>query len=1326
MKHTRLLLHAFLLPLIALVALLAAALPAGAATPLEELQGKYVTITAPCAAEVEKDHWYVMYNVGRKGFLCDDESKLHLCTAPPSPDAMKYLVRITDVGGVQCLQTGIGRYFKYLSTSNNNGTTTTCTASNNAFTYGPISDGCFWLKDKNGMVLDANALGTALDANTLVAGWGKDTPTSATGNNSWRFFPVEFFDATDELADVPYTVGNFSFQSVSEGTYLHLDANNLSLTADELQGTALWCIDGTWSLGVAEGSGQKTHVHIGTGGKFSAGPSSPITLYRVSEVDGGSFVYTKAQHIIDGGTYLIVGQHEGSDYAMLDIVDKSGTADQRMLSSKVTFADDGTATFTGTNASDAAHHHWQLHYGAGVIQEPFVYTVGETGGASGSGKPLLTIACVSDIHTQDGWISNTGWADQENGIPKSKMLKDVRVRESLAEAVTALKKENVDVLIVGGDCHSDVTVTEEHWRKARTLMAEALRSVKSAADTDDTEIPVLYVNGNHEYEVASTWGGSGKGYYNWRHTRPFNAGEYYDFPMLSDIGVLAADYDCFYDEAPNDAATTTKKTMPVLAAYHYSIKGFDFVVLNCGKHLFHNANNYSYSDESVAWVERKLQQIYADDPSHSKTVFFALHIPFGDSNSINTSEDKGMSYYDSTHRLKKVLAQYPGLVMLYGHDHGQDLAYIRTKTSQRVTRYDTQGNVMATADGVISFDKDITTGEPMKVKDYTAQSVIFHPYSGKTTASLGVRGTYLVGSAAPQRTLALLDTPSTCTLIPETDGGISLRLGDGSQHLVFNNGFGLSSADHQRLVLYRVSIEGDNFTVAPVQQAEPDGIYLIGSDTHVYKVGATRPLSPADSYAVSAFNSYFWRAEIPADAQPSFVSSFMGSMRYYANSNGEPAAGGTGARKLIQGLIIYVYPDRIVFNMKNFRNNVGARVRNELAPYVIRRATTQLADEEVVKHNPSQAYYRRVDDLAQLTDRSVCLLVDETRHRALGTPDVGTGKFSAIELQNDAEGHIAVSPSASACELIFEKKPEGAIRLENGSDQWYLRTHDGYIKNNDTRLYYRQQSLNYASANPLANESMTGSIVPWTVTMTDEGVVNIENDLVGPLKKQSTGMTTGTFHLYQKVVAPVFDAQTHLAAYYSEHALMMPEGTEAYTISSLADDGSLRFVRQTTKVPAKTGLILRQQGQTASVEIPVIEDRYAAALSNYLGGTLADRTTTPPLTEAGTTAADYRFYRFDGNSFKAVDAEAAPFVNTAGQAFLALPSALAEAYESAPATALTARLDGAESNGIKDIVYPAALTADDEVFNLAGQRVGAASTLPAGLYIVGGKKMMVK
>ena len=283
-------------------------------------------------------------------------------------------------------------------------------------------------------------------------------------------------------------------------------------------------------------------------------------------------------------------------------------------------------------------------------------------------KPILTIGCLSDLHSQQTLISGK--------------VDEVRLRGTVTNTLEAMKaEEDLDLIVLGGDYLSDVTIPLENYIRMRELLVEATR----AAFPEGGKTPVIYVNGNHEYEVAN-FDYLPKGY---------NAGDYYSIPMKTDIGELP-EGDAFYEIADNGSAGTTR----LLAAYHYVVKGFDFVVLNTGKRLFASAWDYYYSMESVEWCEEKLAQICAEDPT--KTVFFLIHIPFSDSNSLSAA-NKGISGASADY-LKEVLAKYPNLIMLYGHDHGKDSAYIRSKTEQRVTVYNSYGEkwVDPTAEGEAS------------------------------------------------------------------------------------------------------------------------------------------------------------------------------------------------------------------------------------------------------------------------------------------------------------------------------------------------------------------------------------------------------------------------------------------------------------------------------------------------------------------------------------------------------------------------------------------------------------------------------------------------
>lgn len=279
-------------------------------------------------------------------------------------------------------------------------------------------------------------------------------------------------------------------------------------------------------------------------------------------------------------------------------------------------------------------------------------------------KPLLTIGCVSDFHNASSLIQH------EN-------VNDMTVRGSLPKVCQGMHDaENLDIMLVGGDCTSECDLSIEMFDGFKQLF----RRTTATAFQDPNDKPVLITTGNHDYEAAR------KDAYG---HRLYSSGDFYTGFMEHDVGTLT-DEDSFFESGTHNGGS-----MRMRAAYYYKVKGYDFISLNCGKHEFDASSNYQYSMESVQWVANKLEQITKDDPY--KTIFFFLHIPFCDSNSLRY-EYKGIRYSPAENLLKKTLAKYPNLIMLYGHDHGSDRAYSRRSTAQRITLYNTDGQVIPTFD----------------------------------------------------------------------------------------------------------------------------------------------------------------------------------------------------------------------------------------------------------------------------------------------------------------------------------------------------------------------------------------------------------------------------------------------------------------------------------------------------------------------------------------------------------------------------------------------------------------------------------------------------
>ena len=546
-------------------------------------------------------------------------------------------------------------------------------------------------------------------------------------------------------------------------------------------------------------------------------------------------------------------------------------------------------------------------------------------------KPLVTIACLSDVHAMNSMLT-----------PSSGLIKDVTVRSSFIQTLRQMKEqEDVDIIVLGGDCQSDKTIAEANSMQVRRGINNVTRDVFA----DGKAKNVLWVTGNHDYEVAN---------YD-DIPKLYCAGDFYRFPMKDDVGTLA-DTDLFYEDADNG----TLGTQTLLAAFHYRLCGLDFIILNCGKNFWKSAWDYTYSPESAQWVKQKLDEIYADDTN--RTVFFCLHIPFPDSNSLNSG--KGMNTGPAYTTLKSAFCEHPNLIMLYGHDHGKDGAYTREKTSQRVTRYDINGNVISTTDEK-HVDGPIIPNEegeyPAIYKKMQICSTHDNTYLGfgeynlstVTTASVCVvsrnSGQYTY-SIKPDAT-----PPSGCGqfILSSSSGRYS---GNGNPLPLYF--YKVEDIDAKTLTLTRDAIpENGGYYVIVGQNSKDTSTYYALTNEHYKDDSSSQRLIgkqittledgiPAATLVMNASDveTSLWLLEEKPEAKEgegSFFSAFMGSMRYYYNSidTGDPSDMPT----VVQALMVYVYPDRVVLSMKNYNQTgmlQGITINKELATYTSYRPVT--------------------------------------------------------------------------------------------------------------------------------------------------------------------------------------------------------------------------------------------------------------------------------------------------------------------------------------------------------------------------------------------------
>ncbi len=649
-------------------------------------------------------------------------------------------------------------------------------------------------------------------------------------------------------------------------------------------------------------------------------------------------------------------------------------------------------------------------------------------------KPLLTIACLSDLHNQERLITDD----------------PVQIRGTIASTLTQMKneEENIDAILIGGDVSSDSYTTE-------AKIHSILDQIKSY--TDPITNNVFWVTGNHDYNA-------GEG------AEKYNSAPYYEYIMKNSAGPLA-ESDSYYETYNNEE---------YLLAYHYVVNGYDFVCINTSPADMAGGkqhSNYVYTDGVIEWMRNKLAEIGRD-----KRIFLLGHIPLDGQNSMNSN--KGLKK-ETSDKMINVFKDYPYLIYLYGHDHGGGSAYIREDTIQRVTEYDVMGNIIGGGVPVEPVDTELSDALVWKFEasgsGYTLRNLVTGKYlgvaanldtvtdpvvwsvqntSGNFTINLEGResvhystntGTFSHGSASSVELYEKREIGDSVTyqrVESVKDGGEYVIVAAGNRALTNK----ISPANSLRMAAMDVVVKSSDDIAPPALgtfkvdksksgyrfasengdllgydgnlYSQPQSDYADASqviwtvsggdtsgsfklyneskkeylhygssgwsigratDTLIYKhtLGEWNPISSLDelntgdtvmltessgTYALTSNkgggSGYDRRLtpglvsgsvttiesvpaseepgeEAPPAADPGFVTSFVGSMRYY--NTGIDGFAGPNNSSVVQALMIYVYSDRVVLQMKNYGTKNGGS--EEIAPYII----TNMPEKEQVK-----------------------------------------------------------------------------------------------------------------------------------------------------------------------------------------------------------------------------------------------------------------------------------------------------------------------------------------------------------------------------------------
>ena len=203
--------------------------------------------------------------------------------------------------------------------------------------------------------------------------------------------------------------------------------------------------------------------------------------------------------------------------------------------------------------------------------------------------------------------------------------------------------------------------------------------------------------------------------------------------------------------------------------------------------------------------------------------------------------------------------------------------------------------------------------------------------------------------------------------------------------------------------------------------------------------------------------------------------------------------------------------------------------------------------------------------------------------------------------------------------------------------------------------------------------------------------------------------------------------------YYSDKILVVPTGVEATTWHVV--DGELtkgRTYKAGQKIPAGEAVVLFDNNPLSQV----YEFEVASTCSDDSDPNNMLRGFDESSMTVGETGTSYKFYKF---SFKGHDAnnaptnigfyygaaDGAPFVSAAHKAYLAVPeSALTNGAKS---VFLFPQADDSEQpTGIEDVEVNGNVNTKQAIYDLQGRRMTNAQALRPGIYIVNGKKVVIK
>lgn len=379
----------------------------------------------------------------------------------------------------------------------------------------------------------------------------------------------------------------------------------------------------------------------------------------------------------------------------------------------------------------------------------------------------------------------------------------------------------------------------------------------------------------------------------------------------------------------------------------------------------------------------------------------------------------------------------------------------------------------------------------------------------------------------------------------------------------------------------------------------------------------------------------------------------------------------------------------------------------------------------------AQTYtYKLVDD-GEIIDGGVYILANTfsytskkqtfTVQRAMGEAVTEKNNRKAVAV-TIAEDNTITTSAVNLTEYPYEVV---AIKVEGGYK--FKLSNGKYLANR--RAIVGGKTKNYLVEDDVDADGVIFSAVfnskdkTFTFSNTYSGIegilqfnINSSTQLVSCYGKNSNMKDS---QLYRKVASFSISSAGY-ATYFTDKAFTMPEGVTGNIITANNGNNILTIEDKYpagSVVPASTALLLK--GAEKEYTCNVVTTTETAPANNLLHGT-----TTDEETNAG--EGTYKYYKlsYDDNDanlgFYWGAENGAAFMNKAGKAYLALP--VTESQSMAKGFSLSDLANGTTTSIQQASIADKAVS----IFDINGRRVSTLNGAAKGVYIVGGKKVMVK